>query len=226
MTATAPAARPILPRNRWSEPEMGSYFRAARRSRRSSFLRIPSTRYLFQSSRGTGINGQLGRRSCQERTASFGICVPKRRGAGGASTRRCKLPHVRTAFRTMIAKYLCLFAPRPQWSGGPTSSGPDFACSIVCQDARNRVGDCQRGNEPGATKGKERSNEDKRAARPANSIPMNCKPQCAGHRPLFFEMLVLQAGQHQDKKPDSLKLASFCKIYIPGEFVFANDINA
>ncbi len=55
---------------------------------------------------------------------------------------------------------------------------------------------------------------------------MNCKPQCAVHRPLILDMLVLEAGQSQDKKPDSLKLASFGKIYIPGEFVFANNINA
>ncbi len=80
------------------ESKMGSYFRAARRGRGSSFLRIPST------------------------------------------------------LRTTIAKYLCLFVPRPQSPDGPTPSGPDFACSIVCQDPRNRVGDCLRGNELDAAK--------------------------------------------------------------------------
>ncbi len=43
---------------------------------------------------------------------------------------------------------------------------------------------------------------------------MNCEPQCAGHRPLIFDMPVIEAGQHQDKKWDNPKLASFGKIYM------------
>ncbi len=55
---------------------------------------------------------------------------------------------------------------------------------------------------------------------------MNCEPQCAGHRPLIFDMPVIQASQCQDNEWDNLDLASFGKIYIPGEFVFAKHINA